>query len=700
MTNGQKSLLKVAISTSPFKFLIPNSYLCRRMYLPGRRPKDRKKKNEKKKNIGVPSFNDILFEDGQESMGQDYWNVIPMGALDSVQTEAVKPVLPLHPHANDITTQCDKAKTKPHYNRGKEQQQKEGLDHLSVSPSETEQKGRAAAIAETVPKERKDYQGMPSRENRLSGRPALLSALLHGVAYETEQQEGGNHMSVTLEEVSYKEEQKHDHKAVPFQELQQPREQGLLKDTLSANEENLQEEQTNISTDSEGVTSLQELLSQPGVPCSEQQQLLEQRFAMEVSLKMKGQLAWDQITFVAKENADKKDQDYQNAFHQEVQQQLVEIQHPNSLSTISVNHEQEELGLHYSNIVSEASLNGTEYDDPYLFDQENHQLALSKAKTSSQGTTGEMEQEEANGIRNAMSDSVLSKATDDPCALHQVTLGNVMLPLDVIYAMEKRRSAPVNQVPENALVHNTEQKHLETQQFCILEHVSTCQHGITNEKEKQEGLHCAQSGPKSMAYAEDQKMPEYIVSEDISTQPDNISYEKEQQKKLDCGDSGPESICDKDDLDTQAALYLEGQQSLASEKQISLPLSATSEEEQHAGEDNSSVGSLEMPPMVGLQGKQEAQCHVLELVPSKEEEGAQEQEEHQVAMCRQAWGNSERQRQEAWLAPKVTFTSPEEQQQKEQCSIGLTSEELQKMDQQGLSNMTFTCNAWEEKGNM
>ncbi|XP_061490553.1 uncharacterized protein LOC133388606 [Rhineura floridana] len=681
----------------------------RRMYLPGRRPKDRKKKNGKKKTAEDLSLDVTMFEKRQQSMGQDYWSMISVGDLGSVQTEGIKPALTLctQPYArktqdlhipvplSDIYLEekqgeCDEKTNEKTFQA---QQQKEGSDNLSVLSLEREKKRAVGAISEGVPfEEGKGYLVMPAKESRQHGRPEQLSALLQEVAYEKEQQKG-DPANIILEGVLCKKDQK-DHQDVPFQS----RVLKELNSTLNVNEKKLQEEQ-NTSFDSEGVTSFQELFNQPNIPCSEEQQVLGQQDVMGVNHNVEKQVPWSQMNSLSKGNVQKEDQTYQDNTNQEAQQP-VEQKYPDILSTMCGNDEQEQPEVQQLlAFVKETSPN-----EINLLGEEEQLPIIPKAMGFSfQDTTGEKKQEEGQGIRSSASDFVLSKAEDHKYLLPQGNLQAVAtesmttLPLDVTCPMDLQQLPYINSLPKDVVVHIAEQKHPDVQQLLLFEQTDTHHHSIIDENEQHEGIDCAHFGSQGTAYIEEQDKQVSIASDDISMVPDNISYEKEQQRKLDCGDSGPEGIYDKEDQNHQGTPYMDVQQPLVLAKPSSLPLSGTSE--WCLRKDNTNTGnwrhSLDEEPEA-----QDDQSKMHILVSSKDKEATQGQEEEQSTMCPQAGCNTEGEQLEAWHIQMITSIPHAEQQQRERLNLGATCEEHQKKEKQGLSTITFSSNTREDEGHM
>ncbi|XP_053162485.1 uncharacterized protein LOC128349717 [Hemicordylus capensis] len=697
----------------------------RRIYLPGRRPRDRKKRNWKKKDAGEPCLNEIMLEEGPQNMGQPYWRTISEGELEIAQAEA-KLALPSCSQPYDTKTpdqhllvpmhafkleerqkECEgRNNTKT---QGKAQQQKEGLDSLSVLSLEAEKKNLVAAVSEGVPlEEGKESLAMPAKKPRQSERPELQRALLQGAAYEKEQQEGGENETVTLESVPCKKELKQHHHNALFQERQQSTDLEQFNSTPIANEKKSQGGQNDISTDSEGVTSLQELPNQPGIPCNEEHQLLEQQPFMGITHKVEKQVMCGEMNSVSKGDAHSENQDYQDLFHQEVQQ-LVELKCPDILPTMGTEEKQEEQGmLHHVDLVTETSPKEMGNDCQHLLEQ-GHQIPVipQAISFSFQGTTYRKKQEEEQDTRSFPSDNVFSKTEDNQYDSHQVAFQAVApknittLSLGTTFTINPQKLAHMNYAPEDAVVYITEQKHLETQKLLLLEQISTQHHSITDEKEQQGGLDHAHFGSKEIACIEEQEYQEPVVFEDISMLTDNISYEKEQQRKLDCGDTGPEGICDKDDEDHQAALYLEMQQPLVLAKLSSLSLNENSEIEQCVSKDNTDIGGLERHSLKEQHVGWDGQSRLLSLMPSKEE--AATQEVQQPPASPQMRCIAEGQQLEAWHCQKATSLPHEEQQQQQQrepLNLGMTCEEHQKKEKQGLSSTTFPCNVTEGEGHV
>nr|XP_028587484.1 uncharacterized protein LOC114598028 [Podarcis muralis] len=682
----------------------------RRLYLPGRRPKDRKKKNEKKNYPEDLSCDVTIFEQRDQNMGQDYWKMTPAGDL-GVQTEAIKPALAVctqpydrkiqDPHIpmplSDIFLEekqgeCDE---KTSANTFQTPQQKEGSDNMSVLSLEKVKKKVVGAKLEGDPSEEgKEYLIMAAEESRQHRKSELLSAVLQEVTDEKEQQKERGHTGIILEGLPCKKDQKRSHQDVPFQELQQTRELEP-NSTLTASENKTQEEQ-NTSIDSKGTTSLQELFNQPAVPCNEKQQVgRQQQHGMGITHNMEKPVFWSQINPVSKGDVHKEEQAYKA--NQEVQQP-VEQKYPDILSTMCGNDEQEQPEVQQLlDFVRETSSN-----EINLFDQEDQLPILPKAMSFPlEDTTCEKEQEDTQAFRSSTLESFLSMSEDHQYVPHQMDLQAVAkenittLPLGVACTMDLQKLAYINSLPQDVVPHVAKQKHSDAQQLLLLEQISTHH----DEKEMQEGLDYAHSGCKGTAYTEEQEKQKLNASEHTPTLPDNLSYEKEQQRKLDCGDSGSEGTYDKEDQDHQGTLYLEVQRPLGLAKLSSLPLSGTSEE-LCVRKDNLYTGILEIPSLNEEQEAEDDESKVHMLASCKDNATAQEQEEQPLPMLPQAGCNTEGEQLETWHIQKTTSIPYEEQQEREQLNLGMTCEEHQKKGKWGLSSTTFPSTTKEDEGHM
>ncbi|XP_077204415.1 uncharacterized protein LOC143842940 [Paroedura picta] len=687
----------------------------RRISLPGRRPKERKKK----KNAGGLSFSDIMFE---EEMDQACWN-IPAGDQDSVQTQVIKSILPLCPEAYDtkdhsvllpIGTFCLEEKQKDYdekpvvkslYKKGKATRpSKEGLDDWSVLSSEMENKSTVGAVSGGLPfKKGTSYQVIPDKGNSQAGRPESLGTSFQEVAHENEQQEGGDHASIRSEGVACKMAcEKQEQQAVPLQELQPSGKSEDLESSLPETKIKMQEEQNNTSTDYEVVQPLTELLIQPWIPNSEEQQSLErQELAKDVAHKIEEHLTWDKMNTVPKEDIHKKIQGSPDTLNQEVWQP-VELKYPESLSILDTNHEQEQSEmLYHEDPISEASHSETEHSFRRTVDHDVQWPTTQKAISYSfQDIAFEKEQE---GSANFISDSPLSKAGEHQWSPHQMSNKAVVqenkttFPLIVSCATEQQKLDHMNNMLEDGLVYLIPQKNQEKQHIFLAEHVSsTHHHRLSHEKELREGLDYSYSGSQAIAFTGEKENPGLLIPENMGTLPDNISYEKEQQRKLECGDSGPESLFDKEEQDCQPALYLGGQLPLALEHLSSGSLDGTPEAEQCTRKS----GTLEMLPLEEQQVECGDQSMKLLSGPSKDKEAKDDQEEKETTMFPSAGKNTQREQMEAWHTPEDTFISHKEQLQREQIDLNMTCEEHQRKGLQGLSETSSSVSSTSNEDNM
>lgn len=672
-----------------------------------------------------------MLEEGQQNVGQDYWSTAFVGDLDSAQTEAVTegrevslsplPTMPLPL----CTESCDKNIQDQHisvplgtfslekgeehdrenpektfHTQGKAQQPMEGPDSQSTFSLAAQKKNLVGTVSEGMPSEEgKNYVVTPVKENRQSGSPELLSPVLQEVADEKEQQKGETCTGSMPEGEPCKKELQQD---VPSQEPQEPTDLEQLPSALAANEKKSQEEQNNTSTDSDGVASLQELLSQPCVPCIEEQQLLEPLPVTGVTHEAEEEVTQGQVNSVSEEEAHKKNRDYGDTLHQEVEQPG-ERKYPDLLPDPA--HDEQRVLCHLE-LGSETSPQKPGHDYQPLQKQKDQLLILPKATSFSfQDITYEKKQTEVQDIRNYTSDTVLSKGEDHQYVPHQVDRqaappeNMTIFPLGPTYTTDTQSSAHTDYMPQDTVVYLVGQKQPETQQFFLGQQIKTPHYNMTDEKEEQEGLDHAYFGSKGIVCTEELEYQEPVVFEDVSMLTDNINYEKEQQRKLDCGDSGPESICDKEDQDHQPALYLQVQEPLVLANLSSLALDATSEE-RCTRKGNASTSSLEMPSLEEQQADQDDQGQMLIFAPSKEKERIQDQEEPQPPMAPLAGCNPEGGPLEAWHDQRATSMTCEDQKHREHLKLGMTCEEHHKQEKQGLSNTTFPCNVKEDEGHM
>lgn len=703
-------------------------YLCRRLYLPGRRPRDRKKKDWKKKDAGDPCFKDIMLEEGQQNVGQDYWSTAFVGDLDSAQTEAIMegrevslsplPSMPLPL----CTESCKKNAPDQHIpvplgtfslekreeqDRGKTESPQEEPDGQSTLSLAAQKKNLVGTVSEGLPfEESKDYAATPVKETRQSGSPELLSPVLQEGADEKEQQTGDTCTGSMPEGKPCKKELQQDDKYAPSQGPQERTDLEQLHSVLAANEKKSQEEQNNTSTDSDGVASLQELLSQPCVLCIEEQQPLEPLPVMGITHEAEEGVTQGQVNSVLEEEAHKKHRKDGDTLHQEVEQPG-EQNYPDILTTIDTNNDPEEQRvLCHLEFSPETSPQKPRHDYQPLHEQEDQLLILPKATSFSfQDITFEKKQTDIQDIRNYTSDTVLRKGEDYQYVPHQVDRqaappdNMTIFPLGPTSTTDARSPAHTDYMPQDNVVYIVGQKQPETQQYFLGQPIKTPHYNIADEKEEHEGLDHAYFGSKGIVCTEELEYQEPVVFEDVSMLADSINYEKEQQRKLDCGDSGPESICDKDDQDHQPALFLQVQEPLVLANFSSLALNEASEE-QRPRKDNANTSSLATPCLEEQQTGRDDQGQMLIFAPSKEKERTQDQEEPQPPMAPLTGCNPEGQPLEAWLDPKATSMTCEEQKHREHLKLGMTCEEHHKQEKRGLSNTAFPCNLKEGEGQM
>lgn len=725
--------------TLTHQFLIPALFLCRQIYLPGRRPRDRKKKDWKKKDVGDLCLKDIMLEEGPQNLGQDYWSTSFVEDLDSTQTEAIKarredllsplaqmppmppkPPVPLGTQTYDQKNQdqhipvplgtfslekveeYDKEKIEKAFQTpGDAQQPKEELDSVSAGCLVTEKKNLVGIVTEGMPvKEGKDYSAMPVKENRQSGNPELLSPLLQDVACEKEGGKGGTCADSLLEG-----ELKQDNQYAPLQEPKEPTDLEQLHSILVDNEKKSQEEQINTCTDSEGVTSLQELLGQPGVPCTEEQKLLEQEPVTGVIQEVEEEVTWGQMDSIFEGKKHKKSTDGGDTPHKEAKQPG-ELQFSDILPTQGASDKPEQQGaLCHLDFVSEISSqkSGQDLHDLSLLEQEDKLPIIPKATSFSfQDLTYEKKQTEVQDIRNYTSDTILSKGEDHQSVPNQVdrqaaSSEKISFSLGTTYTADMQRPSYSDCVAQDTALYINRQRQSETQNLIFGQQIRTPHCNTTEEKEEQEGLDHAYFESRGIICIEEQEFQEPVIVEDVGLLADNLSFDKEQQRKLDCGDTGPESICDKDDQDPPPAFCLDVQDPLVLEKLSSLSLSETSEA-QCIRKDSSSAHSLEMPCLDEQQAERDtqSQSQMLIFASSKERIPGPEQ----ASMAPLVGCSTEGATQEAWYDQKATAITYEEQKHKEQSNLGMTCEEHHKKEKQGLSSTTFPCNIKEDEGHL
>uniref|UniRef100_A0ACB8FBI1 Uncharacterized protein n=1 Tax=Sphaerodactylus townsendi TaxID=933632 RepID=A0ACB8FBI1_9SAUR len=672
----------------------------RRMSLPGKKPKDRKKKHS----AGGLSFSDIMLE---EEMDQICWNV-SIGDQESVQIEAIKSTQPLCPQAYGtkddcirlpIGTFCLEEKQKDYDEKSsvksfQEQAEaakpsQEWLNDLSVLCSDKEDKRMAAVVSEGLPFENEtSYQVMPSQEKRQAGRSESLGSLLQEVAREKEQQEGGDHASVISEGVSCKKVcEKQEQQATPFQELEQHGKQEDLKSPSLDPEIKMQEEQNN-RTDDEDVTSLKELLVQSWVPYSEEQQTLgQQQPAKDAAHQVEEQATWDKVNAVPKGDTNEKVQG--SPLYPE-EWQPVELKYLDSSPVVDTKHGQEQSeALHRVKIVSETSHNEAEHEQPA--DQEVQQpFIVETTRSSFQDTFCEKDRELVQCTASSVSDSPLSKTEEHqgiPCQVNIQTVvqeNKTTFQPDVPWATEQQKR---DDVCEKGLGYAAEQKNLQKQHILLGELTSSPHlHRISHEKEPEEGPDHSYFGSQGIASPEEQENSWVIISETAGTLPDNVSFEKEQQRKLESGDSGSDGLYDKEEQDCQAALYLEGQPPLGLEQLCSVPLNRSSEAEQGAR----NGGTLEthwQEEQAAEYGDQSKKFH---SVFSKEKEAKEDQDELETTIFSSTQQNVQEEEMVSGRAPNNTFTPLKDQPQRDPFDLGLTCEGPQRKEKQDLSESRFS----------
>lgn len=633
-------------------------------------------------------------------MDQGCWN-ISVGDQDSAEIEAIKTTPPLCPqaywtkdHSIPLPTgrkdalevkqkeYDEKSVINSFYEKGKATRpSKEGLDDQSVLCSEMENKSIVGAVREGLPFEKRtSCQVILDKGNSQAGRPESLQEVTH----EKERQEGGNHASIISGGVfCMVASEKQEEQAVPFQELQPSGKLEDLKSPLLDTEINMQEEQNDTDTDYDGVTSLTELLIQPQILLSEEQQSLgQQQLAKDVAHEVEEQVTLDKMNAVPKEDIHTKVQWFPDTLYQKAGQP-VELKYPKGLSIMDKNHKQEQSEvLYHVDLVSEAFYSEAEHNYKKDVD-EDVQWPIIRKITSCPLRRTAYEDEQEEGSTNSTSDSPLTEAGADQWIPHQVNIQAV--------AQENKSTFPLvaTCATEEQNLPQKQQEHLQKQHIPLAERVSSTHHHIiSHEKESQEGLAHLYSESQGIAFTEETENPGLSISESMGTPPDNISFEKEQQRKLECGDSGSESLYDKEEQDCQLALYLEGQPPLVLEQLSSGWENGTSEAEQCVRKS----GTLEVHPLEEQQVEWGDQSKKLLPVSSEEKEAKDDQEEQETTMFPSPQWNAQGQQMEVWHTPKDTFLLHQEHLQRD---LGMTCEE-----QQGLSETGTSCSTRNDEENV
>lgn len=646
------------------------------MRFPGRQPKDRKKKNEKKNNAGDASLSDMS-EDRKQNMGQEYHSMTSAGDPGSIKTEGTKPALTVCIQISDRTADLfipvtlgdiclegreEENAEKPSGNtlctQGKMQQQMEEPE--SVLFLEPEMENIEGAISEGVLlEEGKGHLVTPGKENRQCGRPELLNALLQGTTYEKELKETENDVMFKLEAVPSEAEMKKDQLDVPFQELQQSREPALSS-TLAANQ-NKPDEEHNADINSEGENSFQD---QRSVLCNDTLGLHE--LILDLTFKVDRQVTQSPMMSVYEGDAQNKDEEHQDMSNEKMKQ-AIEPGCPDLSSTTCGNHE----WLEQQNLDSVTQASSSKVEHPYLnfLEQKDPPPVTPKAVNFPfLATTHEKTQEEVKTIKRSSSDICLSKAEDHQCRPYQEDQ-QVAAPKNMpVFPTGLQNLAHTNFLPDDIAVHFTDQKH--TEQQLLLEETGGCCYSGTDEQETQSP----------------------IETEDINIHPDNISHEKEQQRKLECGDSEPEGIYDKKDQDHQGTVYLEMQQPSV----FAEPLRTIPGEDQCVRKEDMNPGQGEIHLLDEESTETEDQCNIHILASSKEKVAMQQHQKQQPIMPTQEGCNKEEKQPESWLFQKGTSLPSEEQLIREQMNVAMACEAQQK-EIQGLSGITFLCNTREQE---
>ncbi|XP_025019402.1 uncharacterized protein LOC112540126 [Python bivittatus] len=673
-------------------FQAPGLCCCiptRRMSLPGRRPKERKEKNGKK-NTNVPSLDDIMFQERQQNRDRDNWSMTSVGDLGSLQMENIKPALTqLHdknsqePHIPVLLGDIFLEEKQGYDDRTnanvqtKDCEQKEVLEDLKISPLETENANSVDGLSEV-----KDYPIMSAKENRHSEKPDL-NALFEEVPYK-KHNEGGDHMSLILQPIPCKKEMNQGHQDMLPEELQQSKELEF-DSTLTTHEKILQEEQS-TSTDSEGITTLQEMLNQSSVLYSEEENLLgRQELAMGITYSREKQIR--QLNSLSEGDAYKEDQICQGILKNEAQKPT-ELKYPDILSTMCESHEEEKAGVQqHLYTVTEASFNDLKQNCINLLDWKDPSPVIPQdINFPCQSTSCEKEQKDVQATIKVEDHQSM------PYHFYQQTTvpESTILSLDATNTTNIQMLDNINSLPEDAVVHITEQKHPETQEQILLEQINTYHH--SKGKEQHGGLEYTHSGSKD---TEEEDNQQSLVSEDFSKPLGSISFEKE-QRKLDCGDSGPEGIYDKEEQDCQDHLCTEVQQPLIISKLTSLPLNSS--EEPCEKKNSTIVGNLDIHSLDGNPEEQDGRC-ISASASSKEKEATLEPEEKWLTMPLLSEVEKEEPPPESRHIVKGASVPHEVQQQKEELNIDISCETQQRKEN-NLSNTTFSGDAVQDEGLM
>lgn len=667
----------------------------------GRRPKERKGKNAKK-NTDLPSLDD-MFRERQQNRDRDSWSMASVGDLGGLQIANLKPA-PIQPRddnsqeplrpvlLSDIFLEEKKGQEgKANANvQTRDGERKEALDDLKIPPLET---GRTHSVEKVS--EAKGHPVVSVKENRQPGK-LDLNVLMKGAAYKTEYNEGGDHMNLALQGTPCKKEMDQGHHDMPPEELQKSRELEF-DSTLTIQEKILLDQST--SMDSEGVTSLQELLNQSSVLFSEEENLLEQQEpTVGAAHNREKQITASQWNSSSEGEAYSEDQICQN----EAQKPIGFLEYPSILSTVSESYEEEEAGeQQHLHPMSEASLNNIDHSYINLFDWEDQSPVIPQDITiPCQGTSSGSNQKDIQVARSSASNIAFIKVDDHqyiPYNLYQQTTApeSTILPLNAIVTANLPMLDNINSLPEDAAIHIIEQKYPETQEHILLEQINTYDQSKGKEQHREvEDTHFA-----SKATEEEEKQ-EPVVLEDLRKLLGNIRFESEQQRKLDCGDSGSEGIYDKEEQGCQDNPCIEVQQPLIVSKLTSLLLNSS--EEPCEKKDSTMVSNRDIHCVDESPEEQDGQCTIYNTGASSDEKGTTlGPEEEWLTMPLLSEDDQEDQETlGSKHIPEGVSVPHEEQQDKEELKLNMNCEKQQRKEQEELSPTTFSGDAVQDEGLM
>lgn len=490
-----------------------------------------------------------------------------------------------------------------------------------------------------------------------------------------------------------KKEADQGHQDMPPEELQKSRELELGS-TLTIQEKILLDQST--SMDSEGVTSLQELLNQSSALYSEEENLLEQQEpTVGTAPNREKQITVSRWNSLSEGEAYSEDQICQN-----VAQKPLGLEYPSILSTVSESHEEEEEGdQQHLYSMTDASLNSLDQSYINLFDWEDQSPVMPQDITiPCQGTSSGNNQKDVQVVRSSASNIAFIKVDDHqyiPYNFYQQTTApeSSILPVNAIVTANLPMFDNINSSPEDAAIHVIDQKHPETQECILLEQINTYDKSKGKEQSREvEDTHIASKA------TEEEENQEPVVLEDLSKLLGNIRFESEQQRKLDCGDSGSEGIYDKEEQGCQDNPCIEVPQPLIVSKLTSLL--SNSSEEPCEKKDSTMVSNWDIHCVDESPEEQDGPCTMHNTGASSDEKGTtQAPEEEWLTMPLLSEGDQEDQETlESKHIPEGVSVPHEEQQDKEELKLNMSCEKQQRKEQEDLSPTAFSGDAVQDEG--